>query len=233
MTRKLPVALIAAALACTTFSAASQTSANAPKTKGQANAAWTEEGLEKRTVKGLDAVYARPGATLAAYKKIRLGPISVAFRKHWERQVPGTMRVRADQQQRIKDQLATLIREEMTKQLKQGSYEVVTAAGNDVLDVNLSIVDLYVTAPDLPTAGRVDVYAISAGEMTMIAELRDSASNDIVMRVYDHAEADESFRPKRITNIDNKQEARAAAAAWAKILRTQLDTARGVQGGKR
>lgn len=232
MSRKLSIALVAAALACTTFATAAQTSAAQPKTRAQANTAWGEEGLEKRTIKGLDAVYARPGATLAAYKKVRLGPITVAFRKNWDRQVPGTMRVRADQQQRIKDQLAGLIRDEMTKQLKQGGYEVVTAAGADVLDVNLSIVDLYVTAPDLPTAGRVDVYAISAGEMTMIAELRDAASNDLVMRVYDHAEADESFRPKRITNIDNKQEARAAAAAWAKILRTQLDTARGVQGGK-
>jgi hypothetical protein len=233
MSRKLSIALVAAALACTTFATTAQTSAAQPKTRAQANTAWGEEGLEKRTIKGLDAVYARPGATLAAYKKVRLGPITVAFRKNWDRQVPGTMRVRADQQQRIKDQLAGLIRDEMTKQLKQGGYEVVTAPGADVLDVNLSIVDLYVTAPDLPTAGRVDVYAISAGEMTMIAELRDAASNDLVMRVYDHAEADESFRPKRITNIDNKQEARAAAAAWAKILRTQLDTARGVQGGKR
>lgn len=233
MSRKLSIALVAAALACTTFATAAQTSAAQPKTRAQANTAWGEEGLEKRTIKGLDAVYARPGATLAAYKKVRLGPITVAFRKNWDRQVPGTMRVRADQQQRIKDQLAGLIRDEMTKQLKQGGYEVVTAAGADVLDVNLSIVDLYVTAPDLPTAGRVDVYAISAGEMTMIAELRDAASNDLVMRVYDHAKADESFRPKRITNIDNKQEARAAAAAWAKVLRTQLDTARGVQGGKR
>ena len=232
MSRKLSIALVAAALACTTFATAAQTSAAQPKTRAQANTAWGEEGLEKRTIKGLDAVYARPGATLAAYKKVRLGPITVAFRKNWDRQVPGTMRVRADQQQRIKDQLAGLIRDEMTKQLKQGGYEVVTAAGADVLDVNLSIVDLYVTAPDLPTAGRVDVYAISAGEMTMIAELRDAASNDLVMRVYDHAKADESFRPKRITNIDNKQEARAAAAAWAKVLRTQLDTARGVQGGK-
>ena len=232
MSRKLSIALVAAALACTTFATAAQTSAAQPKTRAQANTAWGEEGLEKRTIKGLDAVYARPGATLAAYKKVRLGPITVAFRKNWDRQVPGTMRVRADQQQRIKDQLAGLIRDEMTKQLKQGGYEVVTAAGADVLDVNLSIVDLYVTAPDLPTVGRVDVYAISAGEMTMIAELRDAASNDLVMRVYDHAKADESFRPKRITNIDNKQEARAAAAAWAKVLRTQLDTARGVQGGK-
>lgn len=232
MSRKLSIALVAAALACTTFATAAQTSAAQPKTRAQANTAWGEEGLEKRTIKGLDAVYARPGATLAAYKKVRLGPITVAFRKNWDRQVPGTMRVRADQQQRIKDQLAGLIRDEMTKQLKQGGYEVVTAAGADVLDVNLSIVDLYVTAPDLPTAGRVDVYAISAGEMTMIAELRDAASNDLIMRVYDHAKADESFRPKRITNIDNKQEARAAAAAWAKVLRTQLDTARGVQGGK-
>ena len=57
----------------------------------------------------------RPGATLAAYKKVRLGRFLPSARTPWVKP-PGNDSAR-DQQQRIKDQLATLIREETTKQL--------------------------------------------------------------------------------------------------------------------
>ena len=206
-----------------------------PTSKSKAASAWSEEGLVKQSIKGLDAVYSRPGANLAVYKKVRLGPISVAFRRHWEHQVAaagGGARIRPEESQRIKDRLAKLVHEEMVKQLQAGGYALASAPADDVLDVNLSVVDLYVTAPDVLTVGRVQVFAVSAGEMTLVAELRDSATGDIVSRVYDHANARESTRPERITNVDNEVEARRAAAAWAKALRQQLDLAKASTGAK-
>jgi len=213
---------------CTAFAQApaSQT----PKSRRAAATAWSEEGLAKIAVKGLDVVYAKPGATLAGYKQMLLRPISVAFQRDWEKQsAPGSrIPIGAKDSQRIKDGLAALVREEVVRQLSESGYTLVDAPGEDVLDVELSIIDLNVAAPDIQSAGRMETFAVSAGEMTLVAALRDSVTGDVAMRIFDRAQARESFRPQRITSVDNNSEARDAAIGWAKALRTALDLARTV-----
>ena len=90
----------------------------------------------------------------------------------------------------------------------------------------MRIIDLNIVAPDVPTAGRKDVYAVSPGEMTLIAELRDSASGESIMRVYDHDDGNASAYVHRITRMDNVTEATRLARDWSKTLRAQLDAAR-------
>jgi len=232
MNRLAIVGLISVGAACTAFAQAP--AAPVPASRRAAATAWSEEGLDKVSVKGLDVVYAKPGATLASYRRIMLAPISVAFRRDWEKQsVPGSRRpVSAKDTQRIKDDLSKLVREEVVRQLGDGGYTLVDAPGADVLDVAMSIVDLDVAAPDIQSAGRVETFAVSAGEMTLVAALRDSVSGDIAMRIYDRAQARESFRPQRITSVDNISEARDAAKGWARALRTALDLARTVGTAK-
>jgi len=219
--------LLVSAFACMPFAAA-QSDAGAPKSRRDAESMWNAEGLSKLNVKGLDVVYARPGATLGGYDKFMLRPITVAFQRDWEkRSAPGTRTpIKTQDAQRIKDRLSALVREEVTKQLNEGGYMLVDAPGDNVLEVALSIVNLDVNAPDIKTAGRVETYALSAGEMTLVADLRDSASGDIIMRVFDRTQAREYFHPQRITSVDNAAEARTAASAWAKALRKELDLAR-------
>jgi hypothetical protein len=220
--------LLAAAIACAPCFVA-PANAQTPRNKSDAAGAWSENGLEKIQVKGLDLVYAKPGSSLAGYTKVLLRPIDVTFRRNWEKQsAPGSrIPIGAKDSQRIKDRLSALVREEVSKELAAGGYQIADAPGDDVLDVKMSIVDLNVAAPDLQSAGRVTTFAVSAGEMTLVAELRDSATGDIVMRVFDRSLAHESYRAQRITSVDNAAEARSAAIGWAKALRNELDLARG------
>jgi len=152
----------------------------------------------------------------------------VAFQRDWEKQsAPGTRTpIRAKDAQRIKDRIAALVHQEVVKQLNEGGYALVETAGDSVLEVTLSIVNLDANAPDIKTAGRVETYALSAGEMTLVADLRDSASGDIIMRIFDRTQAREHFQPQRITSVDNEAEARTAASGWAKALRKELDLAK-------
>ena len=201
----------------------------APTSKRAAAAAWTEDGLQKTSIKGIDVAFARPGASLAPYRKVLLRPIDVSFRRDWGRPSSSTaVRVRPQDAQRIRDKLEALIREEAARELAAGGYAVVDRAGDDVLAVEAAIVDLYLVAPDVPGAEGVRVYSVSAGEMTLVADLRDSVSGDTVLRIYDHAEATDTGRIRHITRAENAGEARRAAKAWAGILRRQLDAARGV-----
>ena len=222
--------LFGAALACARLAAA-QADATAPLSKAQATSAWSEEGLQPLKIKGLDVVYARPDADLGAYTKILLGPVTVAFHRDWGRNgaAGSRMPVSAADSQRIRDKLAKLVREEVLKELANGGYQLVDAAGDHVLEVDMAIVNLQVNAPDLGV-GRTRSYAVSAGELTLVAELRDSATGEVLMRVFDRTLARESFRPQLITSVDNAAEARAAASAWAKALRTELDRAKQASG---
>jgi hypothetical protein len=210
-------------------SAASQSSTELPRNKREAAAAWSEDGLQNVSIKGLDVVYARPGSSLAGYTKVLLKPVDVAFRRDWGRSSTGTLagRVRSEDAQRIRERLMAVMAEETLKVLAEGGYAVVDAPGDDVLEVDASIRDLFITAPDIPSASFTKVYSLSAGEMTLVAELRDSVSGETLMRVYDHASARESGFPHRITNLENATEARHAAREWARQLRLQLDLAKG------
>ena len=205
-----------------------------PSTKREAAAEWREDGLERVKVQGLDVVFARPGASLAPYDSVLLRPVTVSFRHDWGRSsmAGSAYRIRPEDTRRIKDRLAVLVREELDRELGSGGYRLVADPGPDVLEVGLAIRDLHIAAPDVRSSYPVDTYALSAGEMTLVAELRDSVSGDIAMRIYDRAIAHEHPWPRRITNVENEAEARAMSRAWAKALRRQLDLARGVQAAK-
>jgi hypothetical protein len=226
-TRPLPfviAALLAGAIAC-----AAETKVDAtPRNKREAEAEWSADGLQKTKVKGLDLVYARPGASLEGYKQVLLPPISVTFRKEHHNPPGSPYRMSAADAERIRGRLAALVREELRKELGKGGYQLVDAAGDDVLEMQMSIIDLHAAAPDLATPGRVDVFAFSAGEMTLVAELRDSVSGETIMRIYDRAQAMETSQLQRITVVQNVQEAGILAGHWARAIRRELDLARGV-----
>jgi len=218
-----------ALLAASAFVFATFPQARATDLPGPASA-WSEGGLVKMNTKGLDVVYAKPGATLAEYHQVLLRPISVSFAKNWEQSVTSGSRIRitAADSQRIKDKLSALLREEVEKQLNDGKYKMAAAAGDDVLDVTMAIVNLYVTAPDVNQQNLRNSYGVSAGEMSLVVELRDSATGDIIARAFDRNLASESYRPMRISSVDNAAEARAAAKGWAEALRKALDRSKGI-----
>jgi hypothetical protein len=113
--------------------------------------------------------------------------------------------------------------------LTAGGYQIVTAPGDDVLGVEAAIVNLYVRAPaNLTGQGGKDFYAVTAGEMSLVIQLNDSASGDAIVRAFDNFKATEYTNPERITHVDNEAEARSAATQWAKRLRMALDKAKGI-----
>lgn len=195
-----------------------------PRTRGEAAAAWTEDGLERVKVRGLDVVYAQPGTSLAGYRDVHLRPLDIAFRSHWERDTL-QRRVRSEDTQRIRTGLSTILREEIVGTLAAGGYRMVDGPADGVLDLDVRIIDLSLVAPDVAAGGRDRVYAISAGTMTLVAELRDGASGQTLVRIYDHEEGDGNPRMHRIDDAENRREARRIANQWARALKSRLDEA--------
>jgi hypothetical protein len=183
------------------------------------------DGLQLVKRKNLDVLYVRPGASLTSYTKVMIDPVEVAFSKEWK---PSSMDVSAEDREEIRTGLAEEFRDVFTKELQEkGGYQVVTEAGPDVLRVTAGIIDLYITAPDTDRVSpQSRSFVFSAGQMTLVGELRDSESGAILARVADRKGGQNSTRMTWATSTSNRAEARRVLAQWAGILRDALDRAK-------
>jgi hypothetical protein len=215
--------------ACAT---ASQTPGASDPRPSVTDAATDADGLRRVKVAGLQEVYARPSADLGTYNKILLEPIEVSFRRDWN-PTPGGWPISAEEKQQIRDSLARIVREEVTREMsRSGRYQIVEAPGDDVLRIDAEIRDLVINAPDSSRAGVTRTYTLSAGEMTLVAELRDAPTNDLIARVVDRKRDPEQPWFELTSRVENIAAARRAAADWALILRKQLDAAHDVRAAR-
>lgn len=195
----------------------------------------THEGLVKANVKGVDAVYNRPGANLASYDKILLRPIAVEFSKNWKPEDDSALyRMNEPDRDKIKKDLAKAFDDVFRQVLQEkGGYQMVSEPAKDVLEVQAAIVNLYINAPDvsMQTAARVKTYTTSAGEMTLIAELHDSVTGTLLSRAYDRREDLGSGGQWTWTDsVTNSADARREIRRWAELLKNALDASRGKTG---
>jgi len=202
-------------------------------TKKDLEAVMSRDGLQKISVKGIDLAYARPGASLAAYKRVKLDPVDVEFDRSWDAAKTGSgIKLSNEEREKIKAAVASLVEEEFAKALQEdGTYQIATESAPDVLRLKVSILDLYVNAPSgAAGAGRSRTYVSSAGQMTLVAALADAASGQVIARVADRREANAVGAPsmQRADRVLNDGAARDVAAAWARILRKALDKAHAI-----
>lgn len=205
-------------------------SSSVAQSKAELDEAMSHDGLQRIKVKGIDLAYARPGASLAGYNAVMIDPVDVAFRKDWDPTKPGSrQKLSTAERDNIRRGVGDIVRDELVKELQGKSvYKVATAPGPDVLRVRAGIANLYVNAPDTMSAGRTRTYTVSAGEMTLVAELLDSETGEIVSRVVDRREAQGTGTMTLTNSVVNAAEARSIASSWARILRSRLDAAHGI-----
>lgn len=190
----------------------------------------TWEGMKRVDRPGLDAVYLREGASLAQYKKVMLDPVEVSFDRNWKPNPTGSVlgtTGKIDTQQ-IRTNLAELAREATKRELeRKNGYPLVNEPGPDVLRVRAQIVDLFINAPDPKTPG-VRSYVVSAGEMTLVADLYDSETNALIGHVIDRKRAIDNgpFDFQIANSVTNAAEADRILSTWARRLRNALENAR-------
>ena len=185
------------------------------------------DGLQQITVKGIDMAFALPGATLSGYTQFMIDPVNVSFAKNWKPTVPGTRRnLSTDEIEKIRSGVAKIVFDVFVAELKKGGYTLASAAGPNVLDVKPMILNLYVTAPDVMTPGRTRTYTASSSEMTLVAELTEFETRQVVARVLDRQQARRTGTYTMSSSVSSASDARVAATSWASILRNGLDKAK-------
>lgn len=191
----------------------------------------TVDGLHRVPDSKLAVVYAEPGADLAPYKRVQLLDAYVAFKKNWERdqrtQSASNFRVTSRDVEKIKNTLAEEFQTVFKEALEEAGYEVTDESGEDVMIVRPAIINLDVTAPDTPHAGRSQSYTASAGEMTLYIELYDSVTGDIFAKALDRKTDRANAGFYTWTNsVTNRAAAQRILKGWAKILVNALNEAK-------
>jgi hypothetical protein len=169
------------------------------------------DGMVEVKAQKLAAVYLLPNANFSAYTQVMLDPSEVAVQKNWAQnynsQTIGLANRVTDSevQQGIAEAEAGLNKIFAQTFAKEG-YQVVTAPGPNVARVSVAILDLTVTAPDVGTGFGMN-YAVDAGEATLVVEVRDSVTNQLLGRGLDRRDAGaddgDGFPRNSVTNRDD------------------------------
>lgn len=217
----LPVAAFAATLALFAGCASSPTIDTGPDAEA------TFDGLMPIKGGSADAAWARPGADISQYSKIRLLGAGVEYRPGGESGRMYTARTNADHFEVTEEQKAKfeqVMQEAFREELALSEhFTLVDKNGPDVLLIVGGLLDVVSFVPPDPV-GRAEILLSRVGEATLVLEIRDSITGAILARVVDGRAAEKSsgelMRSNRVTN---RAEVRRLAKSWARLLRTRLD----------
>ena len=125
-----------------------------------------------------------------------------------------------DKNQKLKSEIAA--KEVFLEGLaKSKHYTWVTEEGVDVLEVSASLIDIVSRIPP-DNAARGDAFLTEIGVATLILELHDSASEQLVVRSTDRVSIENSTSV-RSNSVRNMPEVRIALPQQAKRLFENLD----------
>jgi hypothetical protein len=176
------------------------------------------DGLVQVKPKRMDAAYLLPGADFRSYTKLMVDPAEVAFAKNWLRSQNDSRNLSRQVTQEDAEKILAAARsnfdEIFVEAFTKAGYTIVQAPGPDVMRVSTGVLNLYVTAPDVPTAGRSTTYTTQAGEATLVIEVRDSTTNLLLGRVLDRRETQRSTL-QMTSSVTNLAEFRTLFKAWA------------------
>jgi hypothetical protein len=182
-------------------------------------------GLELVPSKNIGALYRRPDVDLTAYNKILIGEPAVQFSKNWNPRNYGTFGLSAAQLTKIRAELAAMAKGVFTKSLSDGGFEIVTDAGDGVLAITPNIVDVFINAPDVPTAGRSRTYTMDAGSATLALQVNDAVTGTLLAMALDSRRIGTSSM-RWTTSVSNRAAAEQMLKNWAEQLKRELDAAR-------
>jgi len=102
--------------------------------------------------------------------------------------------------------------------LAKAGWDVGVTNGPDVLRLTPLLVDVYVNAPDKPTAARTDTYTVRAGEAAVALEIRDAETGQLLGRAIDRRYTSSQGDLLTLTNrVTNRADFERLLKRWTQI----------------
>lgn len=182
----------------------------------------SHDGLYRvRHARRFQRVWLKPDASLEGYSKI----LTIDAGIHYTRQASAGR----DEFPLTETQLDNLregLRDAIEEALEQdGHWSRAEQGGPDVLVLRVALIDVFLTSPS-EGAGLDRSYERTAGQATLVVELFDSQSREILARIADRRVAEPEPSSWRSDAITNRRAAKRLFTIWARRLVDALDFAR-------
>jgi hypothetical protein len=170
--------------------------------------------------------WADPDIDFSKYDKIMPGGAFLEFRA--VKKVSTTRATSASSEfyiddrnrERLKEETTTIFREELAN---SNRFTMVEESGPDVLIIRGGLHDI-VSFVRPESIGRNEIYLSAVGEITLILEVVDSRSNEVIFRAVERRVAQRpGGQAIRSTSVTNWAEVRRLLRRWATTLREGLD----------
>ena len=185
----------------------------------------TQDRLQLDPSSDFAMAYFKPDVDFSRYNKIIIEGPEVAFRDGWRLQHG---RATINDMERIRRECAGWFRDEFIAELQdEGGFQFVDEAGEAVLLIRAGIGELDVIAPFL-TSNFDPGYSLaeSGTTATLVLELFDSVSGEILARVFDRQQSASANFDMQVTRYSNEKDARDIFGGWAEILHARLGEGR-------
>jgi hypothetical protein len=191
----------------------------------------TVDGLVRVDHAVLPLVYRKPDMDISPYTRFMLDPVEVAYQKD-----PGNRRrsmtggaqanfaLSPSQMESFRSRFQEAVVESLTE---DNGYELTTEPGPDVLRITAALIDLVVSVPT-EMGGRGGTYTRSYGLVTLVMELRDSESGEILARAADRRDPTRNTE-MRLAHVSPglvRRDVDILFRHWADLLRERLDVFR-------
>jgi hypothetical protein len=188
----------------------------------------TADGLVQVRTSGVGGAYVKPGARLGSYSKVMIDPVEISYKRtprSGSGRGPGAGDANFALDEKEMADLQRLFQQSFETEFSRSEvFEVVSEPGPDVLRVSGWIVDLVVRAPRA-RAGSDKTYIRSAGEMTLVLDVRDSQTQAPLARIADRraVQPGGGYELYESNTVSITAELRRVFTRWARFLREGLD----------
>ncbi len=190
-------------------------------TQGRAEGPLNYEGLTDVTVRTLDHAQVRPDVVFSVYTGVMLDDVTVAFRTpdRSQRQFP----LDDEQKTRFHELLSQAYLSELAA---LRNLELVSEPGRDILQLSIRVQDVAATAVPRSVAnvGRAAMALQAVGEATLVIEVFDSQSGEILARGVDTKAIEGAAMAQDGGLVSRWEDVDKLCAQWASTTRQRLES---------
>ncbi len=196
----------------------------------------TADGLYRVDNSLVAMAWMKPDMDLRGYTAIMIDPVEVAYQRDPQGRTRsvgpgdpgGNFALTPAQMENFKSYFGEAVIEALSG---DGAYRIVDTPGPDVLRITAELIDLIVRIPTQTTSARGGMAVRSYGEVTIVLEVRDSQSGEILARAADRQDptgnSARDFVAVQPSFVRN--DTRRLFAYWAGLLRERFDQLREVE----
>ena len=165
----------------------------------------------------LGVVYIAPDVDWSKYNKVMFVPMGIEYQRHGNTRM---YRLRQSDKEKMGEEFVKAMTKHLTA---DGKYEIVTEPGPGTLIMGAGLNDVWLIFTKDAARSRGGVYGEYAIRMTLITEMYDAETMEVLVQAADRQGRRIHTHVRRITSVDAWQEVRRAFDLWASSFRTGLD----------